>query len=608
MLFQGRRPRVLQWYHAGPMLFGDWGTSRLYVLGIAFAFMGQASLWYMAAMTILLIAVGWAYDVICRHFPDGGGVYSAARERSESLAVIGGLLLCTDYLVTASLSALAAFHYLHLPHPHFWAAGGIAIVGVINYFGPTRAGTLALVVALVTMVFTAIIGIASLPHLSEAVVTRPSGSVWTSWSQLTAIILAISGVEAVANMTGIMVEPVTKTVRRSIWPVLIEIVVLNLILTIAMQAVPLNVLGNGDAAQAMTAHRDDMLNALAEYYVGPVFAALAGLAFGALLLSAVNTAVTDLVSVQFAMARDKELPGRFGGLNRWGMPAIPLLIATLVPIATVLIAQDVVILAELCAIGVVGVIAMSVLVCATNRRLGLKLPEQIGMLLLSSLLIAIWVTIACEKPLALIFLCVIIGAGVFARWLTRNSASVGEWMLAPSPFPLQFPNGRVHAAPRSSAAVGPKVLLGDQIPAASAPQVVSRKRFMVASHGNPKLLRFAFEYAKSQQAELWVVYIRYIAVDVGPARHSDVAADSEAQRINQLAEQIASEFGVPWHFVYATSNNVSDTILDVAAIHAVDVLMLGATRGSTLWKMMKGDVIQRIAELLPETTNLLIHA
>lgn len=515
MLLQGRRPRVLHWYHAGPMLFGDWGTSRLYVLGIAFAVMGQASLWYMAAMSILLIAVGWAYDVICRHFPDGSGVYSAARDRSESLAVVGGLLLCTDYIVTAALSALAACHYLQLPHPHLWAAGSIAVVGIINYFGPTRAGTLALVVALVTIVFTAIIGIASLPHLSEAVVTRPTGSVWASWSQFTAIILAISGVEAVANMTGIMVEPVTKTVRRSIWPVLIEIVVLNLILTVAMQAVPLKVLGDGDAAQAMTAHRDDMLNVLADYYVGPVFAGLAGLAFGALLLSAVNTAVTDLVSVQFTMARDRELPGRFGGLNRWGMPVIPLLVGTIIPMATVLLAQDVVILAELYAIGVVGAIALNVSICATNKGLGLKRHEQIGMVLLSVLLIAIWVTIACEKPRALVFAGGIIGAGLIARWLTRNYASVGEWMLAPTPYPMQIPLEPISVASPGPIAVGlTQDIPGGQVPVKSMPPAVPPKQILVASRGNPKLLRFAFEFAKAQQAEVLIVYVRYIAVDV----------------------------------------------------------------------------------------------
>ncbi len=82
MLATGERPRELHWYHAGPMLFGDWGTSRLYVLGLAYAFNGRASFWYIAAMCLLMIGVGWSYTTVCRLFPDGGGVYSSARQRS----------------------------------------------------------------------------------------------------------------------------------------------------------------------------------------------------------------------------------------------------------------------------------------------------------------------------------------------------------------------------------------------------------------------------------------------------------------------------------------------------------------------------------------------
>ena len=49
----------------------------------------------------------------------GGGVYTAAKSRSRTLAVIGALLLFADYTVTASLSALEAFHYFGLPlHKH----------------------------------------------------------------------------------------------------------------------------------------------------------------------------------------------------------------------------------------------------------------------------------------------------------------------------------------------------------------------------------------------------------------------------------------------------------------------------------------------------------
>src|SRR5436305_15094772 len=113
-LLTGERPRNVGWLQAAGLLFGDWGTSRLYVLGIALFFAGRTSFWLILMMSLLILAVGWAYTQICRIYPDGGGVYTAAKHKSRTLAVIGALLLFADYTVTASLSALDAFHYFGL--------------------------------------------------------------------------------------------------------------------------------------------------------------------------------------------------------------------------------------------------------------------------------------------------------------------------------------------------------------------------------------------------------------------------------------------------------------------------------------------------------------
>src|SRR4051794_40343276 len=113
-LLSSERPRNVKWWQAAGLLFGDWGTSRLYVLGLAFLVAGRSSFWLIAAMSLLILAVGWAYTQICRIYPDGGGVYTAAKQRSRLLGVIGALLLFADYTVTASLSAVDAFHYFGL--------------------------------------------------------------------------------------------------------------------------------------------------------------------------------------------------------------------------------------------------------------------------------------------------------------------------------------------------------------------------------------------------------------------------------------------------------------------------------------------------------------
>ena len=83
-----------------------------------------------------------------------------------------------------------------------------------------------------------------------------------SWIGFTEIVLALSGVEAIANMTGIMVQPVEKTARKAILPVLIEIVILNLVLALAMTALPDSIL-NEQASDGKLAHTGDMLKQIA---------------------------------------------------------------------------------------------------------------------------------------------------------------------------------------------------------------------------------------------------------------------------------------------------------------------------------------------------------
>src|SRR5947209_17098092 len=92
-MLAAERPRNVGWRQAAGLLFGDWGTSRLYVLGLALFFAGRTSFWLIVMMSLLILAVGWAYSQICRIYPDGGGVYTAARQRSRLLAVVGAMLL-----------------------------------------------------------------------------------------------------------------------------------------------------------------------------------------------------------------------------------------------------------------------------------------------------------------------------------------------------------------------------------------------------------------------------------------------------------------------------------------------------------------------------------
>src|SRR6185369_2689015 len=120
------RPRNVGWARAASLLYGDWGTSKAYVIGAAFLASQYASLPTILAVCALTALVGYNYVIVCKHFPDGGGVYSSAREQSRLLAVVGSLLLVANLTVTASLSAWSAMTYFHVPKPYLV----LATVGV----------------------------------------------------------------------------------------------------------------------------------------------------------------------------------------------------------------------------------------------------------------------------------------------------------------------------------------------------------------------------------------------------------------------------------------------------------------------------------------------
>src|SRR3954454_23355570 len=162
------RPRNVDAPRAAAILYGDWGTSKAYVIGLAFAVAGYASFWLIAPMCILTALVGFNYIIICRLYPDGGGVYASVRHRSEVISIVGAFLLVADYIVTAAISALSAFQYLGVPHPEWFAAFAIAAIGALNIFGPKHTGGLAFLVSLPTVLVVLILGAFCLPHLGTA--------------------------------------------------------------------------------------------------------------------------------------------------------------------------------------------------------------------------------------------------------------------------------------------------------------------------------------------------------------------------------------------------------------------------------------------------------
>src|SRR5207237_1439283 len=288
------RPRNVDWKRAAALLYGDWGTSKAYVIGLAFLAAGFSSLPIILAVCVLTGLVGINYAVICRYFPDGGGVYSAARSQGRLLAVVGALLLIADLTVTAALSGWSGLSYFNIPilkeHIVWATVGMLLLMGVMNWYGPKHSGSFAVALAVPTVIVVVVLIAITAPHLTTRYLERPHDNPAQLWVQFVGVILALSGVEAIANLTGVMkLDPdstphqpkVAREAAKAIWPVAVEVVIGTALLGWAMLSLNPNatvMLSDGahSMREALHLRSEDSLRFIGEQFGTQSFGALFG--------------------------------------------------------------------------------------------------------------------------------------------------------------------------------------------------------------------------------------------------------------------------------------------------------------------------------------------
>ena len=599
-LLASERPRNVGWFPAAALLFGDWGTSRLYVLGLAFLVAGRSSFWLIGAMSLLILAVGWAYTQICRIYQNGGGVYTAGRQRSALIGVVGALLLFADYTITASLSAVEAFHYFglgehraaevrqvepgdeiirpkegvedqaeelwHWRSPGIWAIISILVIGAFNLMGPKHTAGYAIFAAIGMVVITLLIVLCALPQVNWAHVRW--GRFWHApsdlWYGFVYIVLALSGVEAIANLTGVMRKPVFATARKSIWFVAAEVALFNLVLAVIMIAIV--------PAPSRDAHTEDMLAFMAKHYIGPWGEWPVRILGGLLLLSATNTAVNGLMSIVYVMSRDGEMPAVFQRLNGFGAPWVAAVLAALVPAAILTLFHDLRTLASLYAIGVVGAVAINCSLTSFHPRLR-KLWRKVAMAALALLLVAIWFTLAFTKWHALAFVSIVLAVGLSLRQLTRIAA---RRRLKPS-------------------------LLRQAIMDQLTPDALARPKVLLATAGSDDYAGPAFELARQEDAGLVVSFVRAVSLSykVEAEARLTLETDPAAQALFIDFLEHGHRAGVPVVPMYDTGPDAAVLIAEHAAMHGVTKVLIGSSRRGALHHIIKGSFQRKLEQLLP---------
>jgi amino acid transporter len=619
------RPRNVDWKRAAAILYGDWGTSKAYVIGLAFAVAGYSSPWLIGAMCLLTALVGINYMTICRHYPNGGGVYASVRHRSEIISIVGAFLLIADYIVTAAVSALSAFLYLGVPHPEWFAAASIAIIGAFNYFGPKHTGGAAVLVAVPTAIVVLLLGILALPHLGEAVahIQPLHGGFFHNWNAFVAIVLALSGVEAIANSTGVMhLNPgstlekpnVSKTANKALIVVMLEVCLFTGLLGLAMAALPGLVVASGDVnAPGAEGVRDYMLRYMAQIFagnlLGPVFGHVAAWAvsivFGILLLSAVNTAIVALSGISFLMARDQEMPPIFAKLNSFGVPNAGLFFAVLVPAGLVIAVSDMSGLADLYAVGVVGAIAVNLGATSTDWKLALKNHERALMFATFMIMAVIEISLFMDKPSARIFAFTVLAIGLILRGLAKESSerkAAAAQDAALEAAILAVERAAIEKPSNATKIVGE--ISPTPVQAAIPPMRSYSGPILAAVRGQGRTLDFAIREAQENGQPLYILFVREQPVIAPGDRKKKWTDDHQAKEIfESLRGKGLGEWIIP---CYAVSDAPAHTIADLASTIGAERVLLGAPQRNSLIHMLRGNIIREVATLLPDDITLLV--
>jgi amino acid transporter len=456
---EGRRPRDLDWKRATALLYGYWGSRKLYAIGLAFIASGFSSLPILLAVCLLCAAVAYGYLVVCKYLPAGGSVYSTTREGSRLLGSVGAFLLSAAYPAIAALSCWSALSYITSgtsyitsgtediiwikflrDHIALTTIGVLFVMGLINYLGPKHSGSFAVAVALPTVVVVVLLIALSAPYLTTHFLEPRHETLGLVWLQFVGVIIAVGGVEAVGNITGVMKvdndndsrsenPKVTRTAIKAIIPVAIEVVLGTALLGWAMLSLP-SVLGKtphltnrDNMATVLQQRSEDMLRFIGEQFatatfspaVGQIFGWIVGIVFFLLLLSAANTAIVAMIDLLYLLGQDGEAPHQLTHLNRHGVPWIPLIVAVTVPMLILSIFRDSNRLAGLYPIGFIGAIVVNLASCALNRNLALKSYERVAISMISFILLAVGLTLAKTKPEGLFFALCVLGAGLGLR-------------------------------------------------------------------------------------------------------------------------------------------------------------------------------------------------
>lgn len=603
--------RQLNWFLAWAVVFCDIGTSVYYVPGILYGHVKDATPFFVLLTTGGFILLAHKYIEISWRNPEGGGVVTITTKAFGPMwGCLGGMLITVDYFLTTAISAVAGLQYIGSAfnsidaHIVLLSCAGVGVLAALNIVGIRESAAVALVMACASFVVNVVVIVAAIFTMDGAqwstVLSRMStGNGISSYELLVGFAsawLAFSGLESISQLSPAMRFPLRRTTRRAMVAVIATMIVTSPVLT---------ALSIGLLPEHIKATESERFISELGLIVGGLGVKLAVvLTASSLLLFASNTAIIGSYHVFLALVKGGFLPKIVALRNdKFNTPHIAVAIATIIPILVIWLSRgEMKVLGDMYAFGLLGAFVFSSLSLDLIRwRLGRRdFVFWLGVLTTAMVMVA-WGINLVEKQLATYFggmvtiIGLLIAIGVRRAWFID--------LLVQIPF-IQRLQARAYRASEDLVEDELKGLV-TLAEAVEVKPLYSSSTLLALRDESPRLIEEGITRAKGRgEAALYCIYVEeWPGLFAGDTPHTP---NEEGVRTLKAVLQAVRRRNIEIIPIWAVSHNAAEAIANAAKVLDVDAVIIGASRRSAFYHMLRGHVVKGLMKKLPRDCHLMI--
>jgi amino acid transporter len=602
----------LGWWLVFCVVYADIGTSIYYVPGILYQSIGNLAALAQVITLGVFVSIARKYAEICSRCPDGGGVVSIctlAFPRLPVIALVGGCLITIDYFLTSAISGVSGIYYLQalvgfdkgLAVPITIAC--LAFLLFLNVVGLKESAQVAsTMAAFKLLVNVALVIVAALyitgrgawsalwehilhpgnVQLSVGVVLVGYADTW----------LAYSGLESAAQISGAMRRPISRTASRGMWLVVGVIGFLSPLLT-AFSTFLLT-------HERKVSDPENYLAGVADLVGGEVLLTLTVTAATLLLVMACNTAIVGNYHVNVRLVEAGYFPKWLGRRNsRFGTPHWSIAVSAVVPMVILIAtAGKVTALGDLYSFGLLGALTLSSVALDVVRWREKQRGPTFWWGAVTSVALALaWGINLWHKPAATLF------GGALALGFLGLAVGYARGVFLPivARLPAFTPEAAEAAAEHHPAAAQLLTLTeARELHGVERPGVMVAMRAM-----NERLLEEAVLRVRALgEHALFVLFVEEIPGLFYPPKHGP---SPEAERVlGEAVLYLQREHGIIGIPIWRLAHDAAQSLAGAAGHLGAKALVIGASRRTPLWRLLRGSVVHGLVKYLPRSCRLVL--